>query len=60
MTQGGPIEPGLYDPADFVPRRKAPPAQPGDALLPAEDGFVATPRHEKPHANVAHERCTAA
>ncbi|MFM8992564.1 MAG: TIGR01620 family protein [Alphaproteobacteria bacterium] len=44
MTQGGPIEPGLYDPADFVPRRKASPAAPGDALLPAEDGFVAAPR----------------
>ena len=42
MTQGGPIEPGLYDPADFVPRRKA--AAQGDALLPAEDGFVAAPR----------------
>lgn len=44
MNQGGPIKPGFYDAADFVPRRKAAPVAQGDALLPAEDGFVAAPR----------------
>jgi len=44
MNQRGPIEPGLYDPGDFVPRRKAAPVAAPDALLPAEDGFVPAPR----------------
>ncbi len=37
------IEPGLYDPGDFVPRRRAEAQAPAGALLPAEAGFVPPP-----------------
>lgn len=44
MNAGEPIEPGLYDPSDFVPRRKAGPPPPAGPMLPAEEAFVAAQR----------------